>query len=133
MDNGRKRELLEQLVDGLCAERGYEPLEAEKADELWTAFRALVNTRPPIPADPAWLAMQDELLRGIIAEAGVSTVDDVGPSRTTIRPICTASSLHRAIEAASTTPPRTALPLSHFAASARAFSDSRRKRQQLSP
>ena len=30
MDNGRKRELLEQLVDGLCAERGYEPLEAEK-------------------------------------------------------------------------------------------------------
>ena len=51
MDNGRKRELLEQLVDGLCAERGYEPLEAEKADELWTAFRALVNTRPPIPAE----------------------------------------------------------------------------------
>ena len=80
MDNGRKRELLEQLVDGLCAERGFEPLEAEKADELWTAFRALVNTRPPIPADPAWLAMQDELLRGIIAEAGVSTVDDVVPS-----------------------------------------------------
>ena len=80
MDNGRKRELLEQLVDGLCAERGYEPLEAEKADELWSAFRALVNTRPPIPADPAWLAMQDELLRGMIAETGVSTVDDAVPS-----------------------------------------------------
>ena len=56
-------------------------------------------------------------------------INDVTGSRT----ICTASSLHRAIEAASTTPPRTALPLSHFAASARAFSDSRRKRQQLSP
>ena len=43
MDNGRKRELLEQLVDGLCAERGYEPLEAEKADELYKLLYEIIN------------------------------------------------------------------------------------------
>ena len=80
MDDARKKELLEALVAGLCAERGYEPPRTESTDGLWAAFRALVNTRPPIPADPAWLAMQDELLQGMIAEAGVSTVGDAEPS-----------------------------------------------------
>ena len=80
MDNARKYELLNGLVAGLCAERGYEPSKPEGADELWAAFRALVNTRPPVPADPAWLAMQDELLRGVIAEAGIATIDDATPS-----------------------------------------------------
>ena len=80
MNNERKRELLASLVGGLCAERGYEAPEAEDPDELWVAFRALVNTRPPVPADPAWLEMQDELLRGMIGEAGISTLDDATPS-----------------------------------------------------
>ena len=80
MDNARKKWLLKDLVVGLCNERSFEFPETESTDELWTAFRALVNTRPPIPADPAWLAMQDELLRGIIAETGVSTKDDATPS-----------------------------------------------------
>ena len=80
MDNARKRELLKDLVAGLCAERGFELPRTEDVDELWTAFRALVNTRPPISASDEWLAMQDELLQGMIAEAGVSSVDDAAPS-----------------------------------------------------
>ena len=80
MDSARKKELLRALVAGLCAERGFEPPCIEGADELWAAFRALVNTRQPLPADRAWLAMQDELLRGMIAEAGISTVSDTTPS-----------------------------------------------------
>lgn len=39
-----------------------------------------MNTRPPWPAKPAWLALQDELLQGMIAEAGVSTLDTAKPS-----------------------------------------------------
>lgn len=53
------------LVDGLLAERG----DADTADNLATAFgserlalRALMNVREPAPLDPAWLALQDELL-----------------------------------------------------------------------
>jgi len=76
MDNARKAELLKALVAGLCSERDYKPPKSSSADELWAAFRALVNTRPPIPASNEWLSMQDELLQGMIAEAGVSTVED---------------------------------------------------------
>ena len=80
MDSAKKRNLLEHLVAGLCAEREAEPPRTESLDELWSAFRALVNTRPPIPADDSWLSMQDELLQGMIAEAGVSTADAATPS-----------------------------------------------------
>ncbi len=80
MDDARKKELLTKLVAGLCAERGVEAPRAEDAGELWGAFRALVNTRPPIPASEEWLAMQDDLLQGMIAEAGVNTIDDAAPS-----------------------------------------------------
>ena len=34
---------------------------------LWTAFRALANTREAIPAAPAFLALQDDLLKDMIA------------------------------------------------------------------
>ena len=80
MNKTRKLELLKTLVVGLCAERGYDPPQTDGADELWDAFRALVNTRPPIPADPGWLSMQDELLRGMIEEVGVTRVGDAAPS-----------------------------------------------------
>lgn len=39
-----------------------------------------MNTRPLSPANDEWLAMQDELLQGMIAEADVSTADDATPS-----------------------------------------------------
>ncbi len=76
MQNDRRADLLRATVDALCAERGAEPPATTRADELWTVLRALVNTRPPAPADPSLLAAQDELLRGMIEEAGVSTVAD---------------------------------------------------------
>ena len=42
----RKKQLLTELVAGLCAERGMEAPQTDDVDELWRAFRALVNTRP---------------------------------------------------------------------------------------
>ena len=80
MDEKKKLDLLKGLVGGLCAERGVEAPRTGSADELWAAFRALVNTRPPIPTDPAWLSAQDELLQGMIADVGISTHDDATAS-----------------------------------------------------
>lgn len=78
MDIARKRELLERLVAELAAERGQElALEGASADELWQMFRAFVNTRPPLPeASDSFLAAQDELLQGLIAEAGIAKLED---------------------------------------------------------
>lgn len=50
MQEDRKRYLLERLVAELCEEREIEAPAEASPDELWTAFRALVNTRPPAPA-----------------------------------------------------------------------------------
>ena len=80
MEQARKLELLESLVGTLCAERDAEPPRTGDADELWSAFRALVNTRPPWPADKGFLAAQDELLQGLIAETGIHNVDEATPS-----------------------------------------------------
>ena len=76
MDQERKEKLLEYLVSKLCGERGLDVPSTRNVDELWSAFRALVNTRPPIPADTMWLRMQDELLQSLIKEAGVASVED---------------------------------------------------------
>ena len=76
MERQRKVELLEELVQALRAERGEDGPATHDANELWTAFRALVNTRPPWPASDEFLAAQDELLQGMIAEAGVHGIDE---------------------------------------------------------
>ena len=80
MDQTRKLQLLESLVGTLCAERDVEPLRTRDADELWAAFRALVNTRPSWPAGDGFLAAQDELLQGLIAEAGIHGIDEAAAS-----------------------------------------------------
>ena len=80
MNTERKADLLRQLVAELCGERGVKPPATTDTNKLWTTFRSLVNTRPPWPAKPTWLALQDELLQGMIAEAGVSTLDTAKPS-----------------------------------------------------
>lgn len=88
MDEKRRRELLTTAVGWLLDERrargGWLPprLPGPRADdeELWTCFRALVNTREPCPADERFLAAQDELLRGLIAERGVVALADAEPS-----------------------------------------------------
>ena len=42
-------------------------LGSASAEALWLAFRSLVNVRPPWPAPGEFLAAQDELLQGPIA------------------------------------------------------------------
>lgn len=80
MNAERKVDLLRQTVAELCDERGIKPPVTTDTDKLWTAFRSLVNTRPPWPAKPTWLALQDELLQGLIAETEVSTLGSAEPS-----------------------------------------------------
>ena len=88
MDDRRRDTLARRAVEWLVSEReetGGWMLPAEMIgpgssfEELWSAFRALVNTREPIPAAPEFLAVQDELLQGLIAEAGITRVEDVAP------------------------------------------------------
>ena len=80
MDERRKRDLLESLVADLAAERGQEAPQDLDVGKLWRLFRVFVNTRPPEPASEDFLARQDELLQGMIAETGVSTLEDATPS-----------------------------------------------------
>ena len=51
-----------------------------QTDDPWLQFRALVNVRPPWPAPEGFLALQDELLQGMIAEAGVHGAGDATTS-----------------------------------------------------
>ena len=62
-------------------------LAAMTPQDLWTLFRAFVNTREPIEPDSAWLADQDALLHDIIADRGITGVDDASvlPSPTDAR------------------------------------------------
>lgn len=88
MDERRKRELLQDTVRWLVDERrahgGWLPVGLPGADagveELWASFRSLVNTREPWPADERFLAAQDELLQGLIAERGVVTLGETEPA-----------------------------------------------------
>ncbi len=80
MEEARKLQLLKGLVDTLCAERDVAPPQTCDAVELWSAFRALVNTRPPWSVGETFLAEQDELLQGLIAEAVVHAVDEAKAS-----------------------------------------------------
>lgn len=80
MDANRKEELLDRLVDILEKERGQRASDFVLTDDPWLQFRALVNVRPAWPASPEFLAAQDELLQGLIAEAGVHGVDEAIPS-----------------------------------------------------
>lgn len=92
MDESRKHELCLYLVERLMNERidngGYitqtlldivpdrDHLDSASTTQLWLAFRALVNVREPWRADKDLLAAQDELLKGLIEEAGITTVSE---------------------------------------------------------
>lgn len=98
MNQQRKHDLCLYLVKRLMKERldngGYitqalldivpdrTAIETDNASttQLWLAFRALVNMREPWRADTDLLAAQDELLQGMIEEAGIITVDEATPS-----------------------------------------------------
>lgn len=82
----RKRELVIRCVGYLMRERreqgGWLPAAPPRGagfEELWCAFRVLVNTRPATPAADSFLADQDELLQGLIAEAGITRAEDLPP------------------------------------------------------
>ncbi len=81
MTDDRKRELLLRLIPLLAEERGLRmKLNAEApVEDLFSTFRALVNTREPAPATLELLALQDELLQGMIADAGITHVEDLPP------------------------------------------------------
>lgn len=70
------------LVRYLLEERGItqEPVEGRPFDEAFAQFRALVNTREPRPADERFLAVQDRLLRGLIAQAGITDAVALPPT-----------------------------------------------------
>ena len=74
-----QEERLEYLVQALLAERGMPP-PAHTQDKK-RLFRALCNTRPPLPADPAFLRIQDAYLTGEIERRGITGLDDLEPLR----------------------------------------------------
>ena len=82
LTENRKRELLLSLIPMLCEERdiGIELDPGTSTDELFSMFRALVNTREPVPANGVVLAAQDESLRGVIADKGITHVDNIPPT-----------------------------------------------------
>lgn len=95
MKEERKRELLTYLVARLKREHfergGYTAgrlgdllMRADaphaSTQDLWLAFRGLVNVREPWPTDEVLLSVQDELLQGMIAEAGITQVADAQPA-----------------------------------------------------
>ncbi|MDO4242465.1 MAG: protein-ADP-ribose hydrolase [Actinomyces sp.] len=81
----RRRQLLTELLTLLSTERYGRPVtipaQAEP-EQLWTAVRALLNTRPPLPCPAPLLEAQDELLQGLIADRGVHAVHEAAPSPT---------------------------------------------------
>ena len=105
LGEARKRELLQYLAEYLIEEselhgRALPPVAAEvvrdgltsaAAEKLWLAFRSLANVRPSWPAPAEFLAAQDELLQGLIAEAGKMCIRDrvCSCSCWTPRPGCT--------------------------------------------
>ncbi|WP_277063179.1 protein-ADP-ribose hydrolase [Schaalia cardiffensis] len=80
MEESRKRELLTSLTEELLAERDMEAPNSPDTAALWRLFRALVNTRPPAPIGKSWLKAQDELLSGLIAEAGITSLEEASLS-----------------------------------------------------
>ncbi len=71
------------LVGCLLEERGERSptgLDGETEARLFNRFRALVNTRPPQLASAEFLQVQDRVLRGMIAEAGVTDASALPPA-----------------------------------------------------
>lgn len=87
MDEARKSDLLRALVRLLAKERNLDADALVAERDLWPVFRALVNTREPVPAGDELLALQDELLQGLLAERGVHEIAEaeVSPADTRLR------------------------------------------------
>lgn len=124
MDVQRKHDLLLYLVKRLRKERldnggfmtkqlmelvpGPNQINHVSTERLWLAFRALVNVREPWPADHDLLAAQDELLQGLIAEAGITAVGATAASPLDPRLRLWRGDITTLAAGASSTPPTTA-------------------------
>ena len=80
MDETRKAWLLHELVRLLADERGMDAEQLLGEADLWPVFRALVNTREPVSASDDFLALQDELLQGLLEERGIHEVGEAESS-----------------------------------------------------
>ncbi len=76
-----QRQRLEYLINYLAAEAGAFSRPVIPADEQGARrlLRALLNVRPPVPADGQFLAVQDEYLRRRLEERGVTDISDLSP------------------------------------------------------
>ena len=72
-------EALSAAIELLLEERDDVVAIPEGPQAQWDLFRALVNTRPPIPASEELIVSQDRLLQGILEYRGTTTLDDIEP------------------------------------------------------
>ena len=76
-----RNEQMLRLITALLAEQPeYNSIKIpETAQERWRILRSLMNLRPPMPADPDFLALQDTFLQGETARKGITRVGDLSP------------------------------------------------------
>lgn len=72
-------EVLPAVIELLLEERDETADIPEDSQAQWDLFRALVNTRPPVPASEELIVLQDRLLQGILEYRGTATLDDIEP------------------------------------------------------
>ena len=72
-------EALSAAIELLLEERDDVVAIPEAPQAQWDLFRALVNTRPPVPASEELIVSQDRLLQGILEYRGTATLDDIEP------------------------------------------------------
>ncbi len=70
-------EALPKLVKMLLEECGQGEDIPNELKAQWDLFRALVNTRPPMPTPASFLELQDGLLKDILAYRGVTDPKDI--------------------------------------------------------
>lgn len=70
-------EALPKLVKMLLEERGQGKDIPGEPKAQWDLFRALVNTRPPMPAPDGFLGLQDGMLKDILAYRGITDPKDI--------------------------------------------------------
>lgn len=76
----RNEQMLRLITTLLAEQPEYNPIKIpETAQERWRILRSLMNLRPPMPADPDFLALQDTFLQGETARKGITRVGDLSP------------------------------------------------------
>ena len=78
MNQRERREwLIRALLDEMPQYRY--PVFPYTADRQWQLLRSLMNVRPPMPAGEEFLRIQDEFLRQMTEEKGVTDAEDLPP------------------------------------------------------